>query len=210
MFYLVNTIMSSIRALLFCFLLLLFFSYTSATGSVAISGNAPSLLSLPKINIAKVRDVRLSLHNTERETKSLDPFTYSSVLEWTASTWAQHLADIKKTSHKRKTTDGYYSYTNIKQRFIDQWVTFANKEKGGQPLFTENLWRNMYTCKKTDCTEDFIKAIKKSRTFFMSEKWRIYRPHYNAIMGNFTSIGLGVALTGNKYYLVTHYTQSLK
>lgn len=35
-------------------------------------------------------------------------------------------------------------------------------------------------------------------------------PHYNAIVGKFTNIGLGVVVSGNKYYLVTHYTQALK
>jgi hypothetical protein len=68
----------------------------------------------------------------------------------------------------------------------------------------------MYSCQKDDCTDDFIKAIKKSRSFFMSEKGKSYRPHYNAIMGTFSSIGLGVGIAGNKYYLVTHYTQALQ
>jgi hypothetical protein len=77
-------------------------------------------------------------------------------------------------------------------------------------LFTENLWRGYYTCKKADCTEDFIKAIKTSRAFFIKEKWKSYRPHYNAIMGDFSIIGLWVALVGSKYYLVSHYTQDLK
>lgn len=167
-------------------------------------------MNIPNVDLAKVRDVWLSLHNAERKTKSLTPFTYGPVLEWTASTWAQHLADIGTTSHKRKSTDRYYSYASIKQWFINQWITFATKEKSGQPLFTENLWWNVYTCKKTDCTDDFIKAIKKSRAFFMSEKGKSSKPHYNAIVGNFSTIGLGVAVVGNKYYLVTHYTQVLK
>jgi hypothetical protein len=44
----------------------------------------------------------------------------------------------------------------------------------------------------------------------MSEKGKSSKPHYNAIVGNFSTIGLGVAVVGNKYYLVTHYTQALK
>lgn len=165
---------------------------------------------IPNVDLAKVRDVRLSLHNTERQTKSLTPFTYNPALEWTASTWAQHLATIRTTSHRRKSTDWYYSYESIKSWFVDQWIIFAGEEINGQNLFTENIWWNIYSCKKTDCTDDFIKSIKKSRTFFMSEKGRSYRPHYNAIVGNYSDIGLGVALIGNKYYLVTHYTQALK
>ena len=182
----------------------------SGSTSSLPSSSSVSSMNVSKVDLVKVRDVWLALHNAERKTKSLTPFTYSSVLEWTASTWAQHLADIGTTSHKRKSTDGYYSYNSIKSWFIDQWITFATKEKSGQPLFTENLWWNVYTCKKSDCTDDFIKAIKKSRIFFMSEKGKSSKPHYNAIVGNFSIIGLGVAVVGNKYYLVTHYTQPLK
>jgi len=178
---------------------------TSSPIASSVSG-----MTIPKVDLAKVRNTWLALHNAERTTKWLTPFTYSTALEWTASTWAQHLADIWTTTHKRKSTDWYYSYTTIKSWFIDLWISFSTEEKSGQPLFTENIWWNMYSCKKTDCTDDFIKAIKKSRTFFMSEKGKSYRPHYNAIVGNFSTIGLGVAVVGNKYYLVTHYTQALK
>ena len=167
-------------------------------------------MSISNVDLVKVRNTWLALHNTERITKWLTPFVYSSVLEWTATTWAQHLADIHTTTHLRKSTDGYYSYASIKDWFVDQWIFFATQEKNGEPLFTENIWWNIYSCKKTDCTDDFIKAIKKAWIFFMSEKWKSYKPHYNAIVWNFSSLGLGVVITGNKYYLVSHYTQALK
>lgn len=168
------------------------------------------VLSISGIDMEKVRTYWLNLHNQERATKWLDPFVYESSLEKTATTWAQYLARLRRTTHKRSATDGYYSYANIKSWFINQGITFAGVEQGGQALFTENLGRNMYSCKKTDCTQDFIQAIAKTRKFFMSEKKSSYRPHYNAIVGNFTSMGLWVALAGNKYYLVTHYTHPLK
>ena len=184
-------------------------SNNSWTASVGISFTLlPSSLTIhiPNVDIAKVRAVRLALHNTERQTKSLIPFTYSTVLEWTASLWAQHLADLGIVTHNRKNTDWGYSYESIKSWFINQWIVFVATGQNGQSLFTENLWWNLYSCKKTDCTDDFIAAIKKSRTFFMSEKGKSYAPHYNAIMGNFSRIGLWVALVDNKYYLVAHYT----
>lgn len=183
--------------------------WTGGSSSPAFSITAVwSDMNIPKVNLAKVRDVRLWLHNAERSTKKLTPFTYNPSLEKTATTWAKRLADFGKATHKRAYTDGYYSYTSIKQRFINQWIIFANKEQNGQALFSESLGWNMYSCKKADCTDDFIKAIKKSRSFFMSEKPS--GPHYNAIVGKFTNIGLGVVVSGNKYYLVTHYTQDLK
>lgn len=36
---------------------------------------------IPHVDLEKVRTVRLQLHNTERATKSLTPFTYSPALE---------------------------------------------------------------------------------------------------------------------------------
>ena len=186
----------------------------TALGDVPVVSTSATGMIIPKVDLAKVREVRLTLHNTERATKKLTPFTYSSVLEWTATTWANYLATLEKATHKRKSIDGYYSYESIKQWFLDQWIVFAGKEKNGQALFTENLSYWYYTCKKADCTEDFIKAIKgtwkSGRSFFMSEKGKKYKPHYNAIMGNFSHVGLGVAVVGNKYYLVSHYTQVLK
>lgn len=185
-----------------------------ATVSVSSWTTVASGMNIPHVDMTKVRAAWLSLHNTERATKWLTPFTYSTALEWTATTWAKHLADIGKATHVRKSGDGYYSYTNIKAWFINQWITFATQEKNGQSLFTENLTYWYYTCKKTDCTDDFIKAIKgtwkSGRSFFMSEKWRSYKPHYNAIMGNYSTVGLGVVVVGSKYYLVSHYTQDLK
>ncbi len=188
--------------LLLSCIICLFFWTTSADYSV-------TGMNIPHVDLAKVRDFRLSLHNTERTTKWLTPYAYDSTLEWTASTWAQHLADIHTTSHRRKTTDWYYSYRSIKNRFSDQWVVFEDPDEQNWNLFTENIWWSLYSCNKADCTDDFIKAIKRSRTFFMSEKWKSYQPHYSAIIGNYASIGLGVALSGNKYYLVTHYTAPL-
>ncbi len=182
---------------------------SSGDSSSSIS-SAFSGMIIPNVDLAKVRDFWVSLHNWERKIKNLTPFVYNVALEWTASNWANYLADLKKTTHKRKNTDGYYSYVSIKEWFNNQWIVFSTKEINGQSLFSESLGRWIYSCKKTDCTDDFIKAIKTSRMFFMSEKGKKYRPHYNAIVGNYTSIGLGVALIGNKYYLVSHYTQDLK
>lgn len=185
-------------------------SPTNASSPLPSISLLSSGMNIANVDLEKVRAIWLSLHNIERATIWLTPFSYNYALEWTASTWANHLADIRTTSHKRKSGDGYYSYASIKKWFINQWISFLEKEEAGQSLFTENLGWNMYSCKKVDCTDDFIKAIKKSRSFFMSEKYRNYRPHYNAIMGDFSTLGLGVALVGNKYYLVSHYTQDLQ
>lgn len=165
---------------------------------------------IPNVDMEQVRSAWLQRHNQERYNLWLEPLAYHFALESTATTWANYLGSIRTAIHRRTSSDGYYSYSSIKQRFLNQWIIFAHQEQNGQSLFTENLWWNMYSCKKTDCTEDFIAAIKKSRDFFMSEKWKSYSPHYNAIVGNYTSLWLGVAISGTRYYLVSHYTQDLQ
>lgn len=189
-------------------------SSSSGASSSWLSSSVGASMTIPHVDIAKIREAWLALHNQERATKWLAPFTYSLALEWTATTWAQHLADIGRTTHLRKSGDGYYSYSSIKSWFIGQGISFATQEKNGQSLFTENLTYWYYTCKKADCTDDFIKAIKgtgkSGRSFFMSEKRKSYKPHYNAIIGNYTTVGLWVVVVGKKYYLVSHYTQDLK
>lgn len=165
---------------------------------------------ISNVDMEKVRSAWLQRHNQERHDLWLEPLAYHFALESTATTWANYLGTIRAATHKRTSSDGYYSYSSIKQRLLNQWIIFAHQEQYGQSLFTENLWWNVYSCKKTDCTEDFIAAVKKSRDFFMSEKWRSYKPHYNAIVGDYTNIGLGIAISGTRYYLVSHYTQDLQ
>ena len=69
----------------------LLWSGTSSTvlppTSVSSSSVSSSWMTIPKVDLVKVREVWLNLHNAERATKWLISFTYSSALESTASTW---------------------------------------------------------------------------------------------------------------------------
>jgi len=180
--------------------------------SLSTTTNSLSFLALdiPRVDSEKVRLAWLQWHNQERALLWKDAFVYHPHLESTAMTWANYLARIKWTTHRRNPWDSYYNYNKIKQRFVDQGIVFVAQETSGQSLFTENLWWNVYSCKKSDCTSDFIAAMKKTRLFFLGEKGKSYRPHYNAIVGDYVSIWLGIAFVGNKYYLVSHYTQPLE
>jgi hypothetical protein len=52
--------------------------------------------------------------------------------------------------------------------------------------------------------------MKSTFSFFMREKWSAYQPHYQAIVSKqFTSLGLGIAVSGKKYYLVSHYGKNV-
>lgn len=162
------------------------------------------------INFIELRNTRLDRHNKERKELGLTLYTWSESLDQTAQNRANTLATINKTTHKRKQSDKYYNYNNIKNRFADQWVNFP-KEKSGIANFSENLAWNVYKCKKPDCTQELIKGIKKGFNFFMSEKGKGYKPHYNAIASkHFTQIGMGVATTWGKYFIVTHYATKVQ
>ncbi len=183
---------------------------TSVTEEKISVSNVVLSMDIPYVDVQKIREAWIQWHNTERTSLWLAPLVYHPALESTAMTWANYLAQRRWTTHRRHPSDPYYSYPSIKQRFLDQGIVFAWVEQSGQSLFTENLAWNVYSCKKSDCTDDLIAAIRKWRNFFMSEKWRPYRAHYNAIVGHFTTIGLWIAFAGNRYYLVSHYTQDLQ
>jgi len=182
-------------------------------GAFAATG---SIYTPAKVDMAKVRTVRLSLHNTERlqsrEGKKiwLSAYTGSAKLDATAQKRADYLASKNKTTHARKSSDGYYNYNSIKARFSGQNINFP-KEKSGIPNFSENLARNMYKCNKADCTEELIIAIKKWFAFFMSEKYKTSKPHYNAIASKYFKVmGMGIGISNGKFFIVTHYVTQIK
>lgn len=163
--------------------------------------------SLPaNVDFTKVQSTRLEWQNGERGKLGLNLYTGSVLLKKSAQQRAETLKNKWTTTHKRLTGDNYYNYRSIKNRFADQGVGFDD-ESG--TMFTESLWRGTYTCKKADCTDTFIKAIKSTFSFFMSEK-RYNWPHYRAMVSKqFTALGLGVAVSGKKYYLVSHYGKNV-
>jgi hypothetical protein len=166
------------------------------------------------VNIQKIRDYWLNIHNKERGLKWLDGYNYSPTLEQTAYNWANFLGDNfwtnlnsktrKYSSHRRKPWDGYYSTDSVKQRFEDQWVSFDWK----WTLFTENIWRWYFSCKDSDCTDEVMKSIKTTRDMFMREKASKW-VHYRWIIWNYKNIWVGVYIFGNRYVVVTHYWAQL-
>lgn len=176
--------------------------------TLGISSAHAATGSLPaNVNFGKVESARLERQNQERAKLSLKLFTGNTLLKKSAQARAENLKTIGTTTHKRKIWDGYYNYRSIKNRFSDQGVGFDD-ESG--TMFSESLWRWYYSCKKADCTDAFIKSIKSTFNFFMSEKYKRSQPHYQAIVSkNFTALGLGVAVNGKKYYLVSHYGKNV-
>lgn len=157
------------------------------------------------INQNTIQNKRLDLHNQERSILGLGPFIINKKLNNTAQKRANYLASINSSTHKRKVSDWYYNYDSIKSWFQENWIEFA-KEENWIASFSENIARQKYKCSQSDCTQYFLWQVNKSFQFFMSEKYKSYKPHYNAIASpHFQEIWLWYAKVWNRFFIVTHY-----
>ena len=149
----------------------------------------------------KVQETWLEWHNAERDKLWLGKYKINESLNFSALTWAQKLAKQNYSTHKRLSTDWYYNYTSILNRFGDLWISFDYTKTA----FTENIAYQYYSCNKSDCTQEMINALKKWYNFFLGEKsWN--GAHYKAIAHPyFDEIWVGVALVGKRYWVVSHY-----
>lgn len=161
---------------------------------------------ISNVNMEKVRDAWIQWHNDHRKQLWLHNYQENAKLNHSAFVWAKHMASLGTWTHKRKASDGFYNYFSLKEWFANQGVYFQGK----WTLFTESVGLRGYSCSKTDCTNELISAIKKTFTFFMSEK-NANGPHYRAIAHKyFDQIWLGLYLKGGRYYLVSHYGMGVK
>lgn len=164
---------------------------------------------IKNVNWDEVEKTILNWHNEERIKLWLEPYKINKKLNHTATVWANELARMVKKSntHTRKAWDGYYNYNKILSWFNEYGVSFDYK----LTAFTESVAYQSYSCNKDDCTQDMITALKKWFDFWMSEKWKSSRPHYNAIVSNvFTDLWFGVGVSGNLYWIVAHYGINVK
>lgn len=184
---------------LFCLSISLF--STSFLFSPTLAESIPS-----NINMQEIKTTRIDRHNQERARVGLSLYTGNTLLDSSAQNWAEYLKTLWTTTHRRTKKDGYYNYRSVKNWFGDQWVEFS----GTSTLFTESLGRWLFSCKQSDCTKALTVAIKRTFAFFMSERYSSWRPHYNGIvMKEFMNVGFGLAINKNKFYLVTHYGQTV-
>lgn len=154
-------------------------------------------------DINKVRETWLWWNNDLRSSLKLDKYTIDNKLNETATTWSNHMVNLWYWTHKRSSKDGYYNYNSVKNWFERQWITFWSK----WTQLVENIWYGYVKCTDWECTDEMIKAIKTTRDFFMSERYKSYRPHYNSLINKYYDyIGVGISMDGNKYYLTIHYT----
>lgn len=149
----------------------------------------------------RVKQEWLAWHNYEREQKWVQPYTYNESLNYTSLIRAQQIAkEQRKTwsTHARKSGDWYWNTDSIREWFADLWVNVS--------FFSESNAYGYYNCKKSDCTQEMIDALKKcfNRTF-------MDRNHYPAVINNtFEQIWLWVATNWTYVWLTTHYWNDIK
>lgn len=182
--------------------LMLNLSFANNTGIQDIN-----LSKIENVNIDTVKQERVKRHNQERKKYGLDWYILNQDFNISAKTRSDKLSNAWKTRnlHQRSTKDWYYSYWNIKSWFQNLWVGF---EDTSGTLFTESIGRWYYKCNKTDCTQDLIKSIKSTFKFFISEKGRSWKPHYNSIVSSkFSNMWVWISIDkkNNRYFLVSHY-----
>ena len=158
--------------------------------------------------MTQVEQTWLDRNNELRISLDLDPYTLDSRLSATAREWSEVAAERAYIDHKRQDTDGYYNYLGIEQWFSMRGVKFKNVNRA---TFSESVGYGYYTCKKDDCTEDMIKAMKSTWKFYMGEQARM-GVHYKALVHPyFQTMGLGIAVDeqAKRYYLTVHYASEV-
>lgn len=149
----------------------------------------------------RVKKEWLSWHNEERTKKWMDPYTYNENLNYTSLIRAQQIASEQRktwSTHARKSGDWYRNTESIRSRFANLWVNVV--------YFSESNAYGYYNCKKSDCTQEMIDALKKcfNRTF-------LDRTHYPAVVSSsYDQIWFWVATNWTYLRLTTHYWKNVK
>ena len=169
--------------------------------------------SLENIDLNKVKEKWLWLYNNVRTNLWLAHYNYNPDLEKTALEWSKTMKSKWVVDHRRNAWDSYYNYNKIVSWFSNRWISCKNVN---WITVTENIWRGQYKCNDWECSDELSDAIKWTFDFYMAEKNKSYKPHYQSIVNkNFKSIWLWIELSkintsSYKYYLTVHYCTELK
>lgn len=166
------------------------------------------------IDMARVEAAWLGWVNDLRAENGLAPYQANPKLSATAQEWAEFSRDRGYTTHGRPGDGcvGEKNYVCYNYKVIDQWF----KDRGvfatniNRSTHTENVGYGSFKCTDGECTDEAIKAIRKTFDFFHREK-SYNGVHYRTMVNkNFTEMGLGVAVKNGTYYLAAHYSTPLK
>jgi len=166
-------------------------------------------MDIDKVNEELIRENWLKWVNQARKSSNLEIYQYNYDIEYPALLWSEKAVKLGTITHQRETKN-YYNYHEILSWFKKLGYEFNPKNN---VTVVENIGWGYYKCNDDDCTEELTKSIKTTFDFFISEKNRKYRPHYDSIMNpnyNYASIGIAIDKATNKYYLTTYYFTKLK
>lgn len=160
-----------------------------------------------KIDIEKLKQAWISWENEERISLGKNLYEYDEMLNSTVKEWSEISKEKWYIDHKRSVGDSYYNYAKISDWFEQRGVICSNINK---ITFSESIGWWVFSCDEDDCTDEAINGLKSTFNFFMSEKWKSYAPHYEAIINPyFQYIGFGMSIeklgTKFKYYTTIHY-----
>ena len=149
----------------------------------------------------RVKEEWLSWHNEERSKKWLELYTYNENLNYTSLIRAQQIASEQRktwSTHARKSSDWYRNTESIREWFANLWVNVV--------YFSESNAYGYYNCKKSDCTQEMIDALRKcfERTLLDST----HRPA--VVSSTFDQIWFWVATNWTYLWLTTHYWKNMK
>jgi uncharacterized protein YkwD len=189
------------------------FLATLLLGPVALAQDPPCTHAntdgMPPLDIQKVQDTWLQWINRVRTRQKLPALKLNPFLNASAMNWSLRAKGRGTIDHKRYDGSPYYDYKASEQWFRDRGLTFQNV---GGITFTENIGWGVVSCPKDDCTQKMISAIRSTYNFFMAERTKKYRPHWNSIIQkNFREIGVGFAYSKDqhRYYLTIHYATAI-
>lgn len=123
-----------------------------------------------------------------------------------AKSWSDYSSSIGSMSHRKYASKAYYDYKLIQKYTEDQWVKFS--PKAGTKV-VENIGRWIVKCKEDDCTDEILKATESTWKFFLSEKWKVYAPHYKSmISSHYTDAWFWVSVNWKtwKYFFTAYYS----
>ncbi len=176
---------------------------------VNLNENALNLYKKFHIDIEKVKDYWLKLHNNERKKIWLAPISYDKRLNNSAYEWAIISKDKWNLNHRRNYFDSTYDYKKIENWFRERWVKCKIKAR---TTSSESIWKFSYRCFDSNCTDELYKSTKEIFDLYMAEKWTSYTPHYRAIVHKYiTKLWLWFSISGPdnewfyNYYMITHY-----
>ena len=162
------------------------------------------------INITKLQATRLSRVNELRVQRGRKTYSAEPLLDKTAADRSETMKKKWVADHRRFAKSAYYAYGEIEKRFADRGVVFTNVSRA---TFTENIGRATFRCKKSDCTDDAIEAMRETWNFYLSEEGKTNDAHRRTLIHPlFTVVGLWIAVDewSGKFYLTTHYGTELK